>query len=189
MVSQRKKAVRKRAKDGDIHARMTLQALKQAEDEKAFLNLIRAQPMFFLRGVAEIRDLPFPSPQARQVILAGILGNQTIEQIAGLFGRSVEELRQHYADEIDHGPTAVVADAMTTAIGAAIMGDTKVLVPFLRARAGLVEPSGVPEQGEATPALLAEQSAALVGRILDLVDRSRRQDVAIDVTPKREGEK
>lgn len=184
MAGRPKKQARERAKKGDIHARMALQELKQVENEQQFLELIRVQPLYFLRGVAEWRDLPFPSPQVRQGILAAMMAGRSVEQIAGMLGRSVEELHEHYADEIAHGETAILADAMTTAIGAAIMGDPKMLLPLLRAKAGLVEPKDQLDTSTASPAQIAEQSAALVGRIIDLVDRTRRQDGAIDVTPK-----
>jgi len=179
-----KKAIRQKAKAGDINARMLLEELRVATDQALLLAAIKAQPMYVLRGVRVFRDMPFPSEHVRQAVIAGRFQGYTVERLAAMFNKTVEQMQEHYGDEIEFGAEAALIDAITTAVGASIMGDSKFGVPLLKARGGMGDTLTVTTE----PSLAVADGTALLERVLAMLDKPRGPtiDVSFKDVPKLE---
>lgn len=183
MPGRPKARIRALAKAGDIQARMLLEELRATTDKQALLAAVKAQPMYVLRGVRVFRDMEFPSEQVRQAVIAGRFQGYDTKRLADMFGRSVEEMEHHYGDELEFGAEAVLIDAITTALGASIMGDSKFGVPLLKARGGLADTLTVTTDQSAP--VSPTDSAALLERILVMLDKPRGPTIDVsfkDVT-------
>lgn len=129
------------------------------------------------KGPRELRELQVRDEQVREAIMGMCWAGLAPDRIAGALGMSVEELMALYGAEIQHGTDVMLGQVTGRLVMNALTGDTKAAELILKERAGWVNKTTL-EVDDKSKTLSEDERKAMVSRILEHVDKIKREAIA-----------